>query len=337
MIVIITGAYKNAGDHLIGYCAKKLLSEFVDADIRVVDRKNIVEESYSLFNRANAVLLCGGPAYQKKIYPNIYNLDLRKITVPVIPFGLGYKDSLVNSKFEFTQPSLEFIQKIHDQLKYSSARDLKTVDALVSHGINNVLMTGCPVWYDLQKIDSEFVRPLQIKKVVVSNPAKLNIGFFKFLFFVSKKFPDAQKTLCFHHGIYVGNTLGELRMTRSNLFMAMAGFVLGFDLISIKGSESNMRQVYDNADFHLGYRVHAHLYSLSQRHYSVLISEDMRGVSQSISVGFDPILANDPDFLKKTDSLIDRMLSSDDLMAMVALRMRTSFKVMKTFLSSIKG
>jgi hypothetical protein len=39
MLVTITGAYKNAGDHLIGLRAKRLLERFVDAEVINVDRK----------------------------------------------------------------------------------------------------------------------------------------------------------------------------------------------------------------------------------------------------------------------------------------------------------
>ena len=46
---------------------------------------------------------------------------------------------------------------------------------------------------------------------------------------------------------------------------------------------------YDDADLHIGFRVHAHLYNLSKRNISVLISEDGRGLAVNETLGL-PII-----------------------------------------------
>jgi hypothetical protein len=46
-------------------------------------------------------------------------------------------------------------------------------------------------------------------------------------------------------------------------------------------------------DFHIGYRVHSHIFSLSQRKASILIAEDSRGVGQVAAMGGTALSAHD--------------------------------------------
>ena len=70
-VITLTGAFKNAGDYLIGHRARALLAAHVNAEVIDVNRREITDESYELFNSARAVLLTGGPAYQEEIYPKV--------------------------------------------------------------------------------------------------------------------------------------------------------------------------------------------------------------------------------------------------------------------------
>ncbi len=87
MLVTLTGAYRNAGDHLIGHRARALLRKHIDQEIVNIDRRAINEDSYEIFNKAKAVILCGGPAYQAGIYPKVFPISLERITSKVVPMG----------------------------------------------------------------------------------------------------------------------------------------------------------------------------------------------------------------------------------------------------------
>jgi hypothetical protein len=125
MLVTLTGAYRNAGDHLIGDRARALLRKHVDGDIVNIARRDINESHYEIFNKARAVILCGGPAYQPQIYPKVFPIDLDRITANVVPMGLGFKAKLgqTPAEFKFSEPAEAFVREVHKRTKLSSVRD----------------------------------------------------------------------------------------------------------------------------------------------------------------------------------------------------------------------
>ena len=334
MIITLTGAYKNVGDHLIGHRGRQLLHKYVDADIINIDRKSITNHHYELFNKSKAIFLCGGPAYQENIYPNIYPLDLDRIKAPVIPFGLGYKAGL-NDKFTFQPQAIQFITNIHSKIKTSSARDIKTVDVLKSNNISNVLMTGCPAWYDLEKMDAAYEKTPEIKSIAYSAPAKVDIHCIRVLEYLSKRFPHAKKFITFHHGIHTGNGKRELKQTLGNLKAAYNGLLNGYELVSLQKDLPKMMSFYNSCDLHVGYRVHAHLFCLSQKRASVLLSEDQRGISQSVTLNLPPILMNQSNYLdliaKELDGLNDPYHFDSTFE-----KVKSTFNVMREFLEGCK-
>ena len=65
---------------------------------------------------------------------------------------------------------------------------------------------------------------------------------------------------------------------------------LGVKTVDISGSAKAF-SVYDDCDLHIGYRVHAHIYNLSQRNISLLIEEDGRGAGVNQALGLNSIKA----------------------------------------------
>ena len=334
MIVTLTGAYRNVGDHLIGHRAHQLLRKYLDTDIVNIDRKNITAEHYDVFNKARAVILCGGPAYQAEIFPNVYSLDLSKIKTPVIPYGLGYKAKLTSDKFKFTDESLKFVKTIHSHIKNSSARDVKTVDALNQNGIMNVIMTGCPAWYDIDKIGQGYNKPSSIKSVAFSSPALVDENALLALKMIKQRYPNAKKYITFHHGIYIGKSKRELKMTLKNVRASISAMLDGFEVVDLQTDLPKMCRIYDECDLHVGYRVHAHLYKLSQRGASILLSEDQRGVSQSITLGLQPILTNQDNFKDLLLKEFENVETGESLNKAFAT-MNSTFETMKNYVESI--
>lgn len=307
MIVTVRGAYKNAGDHLIGRRAHALLARHVDDDIQTIDRKAITDDSYELMNRARAVLLTGGPAYQRKIHPDIYPIDLDRVKVPVVAYGLGWKDKVDGdpSEFEFTQESLEFVRRIHaDATLQSSTRCYQTKDALAHNGVDNVLMTGCPVWYNEARLEEDYRFPSQVRRLVFSMPARPRGDTIAIARHLAKRFPHAERYLAFQAGIRHPNR----RVTVRRYAAIAAASRWGFKPVSFESDAGAMMSFLSATDLHVGYRVHAHLYSLSERITSVLFSEDSRGVGQAAATGGRTVLAAAPIHDKLAE--IDRVLDS---------------------------
>jgi flavodoxin len=340
LIVILTGAYKNIGDHLIGFRAKELLKKYVDEDILELDRKENLDNYLDEINSSKALILCGGPAYNEKIYPNIYKLctNLDDIKVPIIPFGLGLSKSTINEKeFKFSEESITFIKKIHSSVTYSSCRDNMTKDMLETINVNNVIMTGCPVWYELSSIGKSFKQNNKLEKVVFTTPAHPMrlLQTLKLMLLTKKNFRNAVIYNSFHRGFYHESLL-KVHYSLSYLIMAIFGKFLGFKNIDVSKKLSDL-DLYKECDFHLGYRVHAHLFFLSNRIPSILINEDIRGKGMSESLTLEVFNYNDNQMLQKVDSFIKNMKKDnfkvfDKLKEFVDKR----FDVMKDFLENIK-
>lgn len=337
MIVTLTGAFKNAGDYLIGDRARKLVRAHADSEVFDINRKKITDEHYEIFNKARAVLLTGGPAYQKMMYPKIYNLDLDRIKVPVIPFGLGWKGHLdqTTQDFEFTKPATDFIQQIHsDKRRHSSVRDFLTLEVLANHGVENVAMTGCPAWYDEAKIQEDYSFTNDVDVLVFSMPAAPNEQVKDLIAGLAKRFPRAKKYLSFQAG-YRSTNLNRAdeinKWYRSVIFTAIRH---GFRPVSFDSNFSKFTGVMSQADFHIGYRVHSHIFSLSQRTTSILIAEDSRGIGQTEAMGGVALKSSDSSaqILASVNELFDTRGSSVER---AINTMRGTHQTMVNFLQQI--
>jgi polysaccharide pyruvyl transferase WcaK-like protein len=340
MIIILTGAYKNVGDHLIGYRAKELLKEFVDTDILELDRKEDLNKHLEVINKAKALILCGGPAYNEKIYPNIYTMtkNLEDIKVPIIPFGLGLsKSDIVTDNFKFTEESKKFISLIHSHITSSSTRDNMTKNMLNSIGIDNVTMTGCPVWYELSKLNQSFKVKDTVEKVVFTTPAhpKRLIQTIKLMKLTKKKFPNSEIYCTFHRGM-IHESLLKIHYSLSYILMATYAKILNFEVLDVSQKLSDI-DFYKECDFHIGYRVHAHLFFLSNRIPSILINEDIRGKGMSETLPLPVFNFNDNSLLDKVEKFLDKNIKDKfSEYKKVQDFLDKNFEKMKSFLETIK-
>ena len=335
MLVTLTGAFKNSGDYLIGHRARALLANHTDHEIVDLNRKEITQESYEILNAASAVLLTGGPAYQAAIYPGVYDIDLTKINVPVIAYGLGWKGKLSQAPedFRFQESAGDFVRAIHQAPFFSSARDQLTIEMLKANGVENVAMTGCPAWYDEEKLANDY-RFEEIQSLVFSMPAVPQAQTLEILRGIAKRFPKAKKYLAFNAGYKSTRTKNTAEYTRWNYMVIARATLMGFSPVSFESNFEKFLEVMSNQQLHLGYRVHSHLFSLSQRITSMLIAEDSRGVGQAVATSTQPLLA--------TDSAASVLMALDELIASegqavtkAVTQMRDTHKVMTGFISQL--
>ena len=306
MIVLLSGEKKNIGDFLITERARKLFAHLLDDEIIILDRFKNLESDIDLINSARFLVLCGGPAYASDIYKGIYPLvnDLRKIKVPIIPFGLGWCGRPSNpNEFRFNADSKMLLDNIHSTIENSSCRDDITASVLKNCGYNNVTMTGCPVWYDVESIGKEFDIKNSIKKIVFTTAAdpKLIKQTYLLIKSVNKYFPDAEITMSYHRGIFPD---------KHTTYRATIGYLLMYGVAKLVNRKIKIKDVayklekldfYDDCDFHIGYRVHAHLYFLSKRLPSMLINEDGRGKGMVQTMGLPIFNIEDKDVVAKVD------------------------------------
>ena len=336
LIITLTGAYRNAGDHLIGHRARALLTQYVDKEIVNVDRRHIKDAHYDLFNEAKAVILCGGPAYQKEMFPKVYPIDLERIETRVIPMGLGWKGSLRTSpeSFEFSPETQKFITEIHSRIEVSSTRDLVSEHVIRSTGVSNVSMTGCPAWYDLERKDRAYEFVSSPTRIVYSMPAKPQENVLETLNLISKAFPRAEKVLALHHGWKPARSKHGDKMFKWHLKVAALASLRGWRTQAIADGLAKFEELYDWADLHLGYRVHAHIYSISQQSASILINEDSRGVGQVTTLG-GPMLSAKSSAQDVMDAINTHFDTRGAAVAGSVEVMQKTFPKMEAFLATI--
>jgi hypothetical protein len=336
MLVTLTGAFRNAGDYLIGHRARALLREFVDPEVINQNRLAIDEQSYKNFDAASALILCGGPAYQPQIFPKIYPLDMDRVKTKIVPMGLGWKGNLAQAPedFKFPEPAAKFIHEVHSDIRLSSVRDHVTLGILNGMGIKNVSMTGCPAWYDMDFVDHDFVFNASPKRIVFSLPAKPQPETFGVLAWLAREFPKADRYLALHHGWRPSKTEKGNALRNWHLQVSAFSALRGFKTVSIADGLDKMLELYGAADLHVGYRVHAHLLTLSQRRASILIAEDSRGVGQVSSLGGEPLLAGGG--VEKINDAIAAHFDTQGAGVTKSVQvMQQTFPVMKEFLATI--
>jgi hypothetical protein len=153
-------------------------------------------------------------------------------------------------------------------------------------------MTGDPAWYDLAYIGKSFVPPRDIRTIVFSVPARgiYHRQSIELARGVRGLFPGAELLCTFHHGWEASSHVSpHVAATFSQLREAFDR--CGFKTISLVGDLQRMESMYGDAELHIGYRLHAHLFFLSQRKVSFLMEEEGRGRGASEALGLRGIQA----------------------------------------------
>jgi len=301
--VILTGSKNNAGDFLIKHRAKQLF-QAVRPDREIVDFnawEYLDDEKLEIVNNSKALILMGGPALQKNMYPGIYKLrdNLDDIKVPIIMMGIGWKSMKGEWKdtydYALSSSSLRLLNMVEGSGFLSSVRDYQTLNVLHIKGYKNILMTGCPAYYDLEHLN----KGLNVSKYINKVAFSLGVSFVEsksmekvmkgIILELQKKFKDKYFEVVFHHSLDKCNLLkynsaSEHHSKKHNKFAKWLESN-NISYIDISGSAENLMNYYSNVDLHIGFRVHAHIFMNSISKYSILISEDGRakGVEKTIN------------------------------------------------------
>jgi hypothetical protein len=107
--------------------------------------------------------------------------------------------------------------------------------------------------------------------------------------YLKNKFPSQKIIFVFHRGIGTDKYTGRKRGEKLSM-LARKIKEMGFEYKDISYSPDGFN-IYDDCDLHIGFRVHAHIYTLSKRRKSILISSDLRGDSFNQTVGLPCINA----------------------------------------------
>ena len=334
--VILTGSKNNAGDYLIKYRAKQLF-EKERPDRNIIDMNGwefLDKEKLKIVNNAKALILMGGPALQYDMWPGVYRLtdDLNDIKVPIVMMGIGWYSKQGNWEhtynYSLSQNTHKLLERIKNSGYLSSVRDYHTLNSLLFHNVDNVLMTGCPAYYDYNFLGKNTHIP-KIKKVGFSlgvsfiNSPSMEKLMKENILKVKEYFNDSEFIVVFHHSLSPDIYLNTHNSNKYHL-KRHHGFVnwLVKENISYKdisGSAENLINFYSQMDLHVGYRVHAHIFMNSVAKLSVLLAEDGRAKATKDVIGgivLDGVLNLKDDFISKVVGkfkLLDRYTANNNL------------------------
>ena len=294
---ILSGAYVNAGDFLIVDRTIKLLKNiYPECTIKIYERRKKLDNYIAEINKTDALVFAGGPAYMPSVYPDEIPLidDLDKITTKIITIGLGWygkntTDEFMNTAYVFTTETKKLFDRISKDSNNLSCRDWYSVKALQINAFENALMTGCPAWYNLDYVNKLTLREninIPFKKICISDPANSkninqSLALVKYL---KEKYKDVKLYFVFHRIDKNDNKYNGLQKQLKEM---------DINIVDITGSSEGFK-IYDDCDLHIGYRVHAHIYNLSNRNLSILIEEDGRGAGVNEALGLQGIKAYMP-------------------------------------------
>lgn len=284
MYIILRRAKKNVGDFLIVERGKKILETLrPEHKLEELDSWRPLDLYLDKINEAAAVIICGGPGYQPRFYPKIYPLvkDLNRIKPPIIPLGLGWMgfpgDEITLRRFKFTSTSMKVLTKIHKENEVTSCRDCLTKEVLRKHGFTNVVVTGCPALYDIDKIGKPFDIPSRIQKIVFTpaqNPLYNNQSK-EVMKKLKEIFPYSDRYCVFHRGLKADENT-SIRDAENANDLRNEALKQDYEVVNAAYNIKNI-EFYRECDLHVGYRLHGHIYFLSQRKPSFLLHEDGRG------------------------------------------------------------
>lgn len=294
-IALLSGADKNAGDFLITKRAKSLL-RFVHPEANVAQYKR--NESLDAFvdeiNKYDYLVFAGGPGYLSHAYPEKFplvdNLDLLKPKFFALGMG-GYTRGSSISGYVFSENTRKLLDRFEKDELGLGCRDLLSQRLLKANGYTDTCFTGCPAWYDVEVIKRERAGvasgriPRVVHRIAISDPAVASncIVAKKLVLSMGDLFPDAEMKFVFHRG-WSADKHTDPALAQAQLKLRNWLEQNGIRCVDISYSADGFTE-YNDVDLHVGFRVHAHIYALSQRIPSFLIEEDGRGYGANEALG----------------------------------------------------
>lgn len=297
---LLSGAIKNAGDYLIvERCKALLLNRYPDTVITEYSRLFPLSVSLNEINQNDILIFAGGPGYLPDCWPSHMPLTtkLDEIQIPLFSLGMGWfgaddqADTLYS--YKFTEQTIQLWRRIETDSGFLGCRDWYSVNALRNNGIESGVMTGCPAWYSLPDINRSELRvnpTRSLHKICISDPANLRDlpAALQVVDHIMRQFPGTEVSFVFHRGI--PDEKGAPEEIKLYRLLLDALKMYGIQILDISKNSTGF-SIYNDCDFHIGFRVHAHLYNLSRRNASVLIEEDGRGAGVNHALGLESIRA----------------------------------------------
>lgn len=285
--IVIVSTYpaqgsKNIGDWLITNKVKEIITDLGDYDVEVVFRADAWESvKHVVLSASHVIFACLAiRSHMHKVeYPFLEEFLKSGVPFSVIAAGTNLPvNSDRNIYNDFNPGTVRVLREMNKRAVVATTRGVLTQEACVRLGLDKFVFAGDVAFYDKAKCGREFSAGNRVESIVVSDPhyAKQYLTSFEALCRgIRNIFTDA-KVVVAQHG--VNHDVDKLCAE------------IGIPTVKIYENPSLGFQIYDAADLHVGFRVHAHVSALSRRIYSYLLEQDGRGcdygltLSQKLSV-----------------------------------------------------
>lgn len=141
-ILMLSGAYKNAGDFLIVERSRLLLKHFIpDCEIETLMANEPLEDKLEHVNRFDWLVFPGGLGYLYNYYPDFVRLteNLSDIKPRMLIAGMGWQgvddsDKTVE-QYRFSSKTIELFQRVLKDCGFLGCRDNYSVRVLKNSGL----------------------------------------------------------------------------------------------------------------------------------------------------------------------------------------------------------
>jgi hypothetical protein len=278
--VVIVSTYpehgsKNIGDRLITNKLKELLSEIGDYSYKIVWRaapwaevKDIVLFADHVFFACLAIR----PNMHIDEYPYLTQVAESGVPFSVISAGTDLKVSDFESIFKgFSEGSIRALKLVNERAVSLTTRGYLSQEFCLNMGLKNFKFSGDVAFYN-RVLNEPFISNIDIKKIVISDPHRAELYIESFV--------------CLHAGLRNQFPRAEIVVAQHGVNNVVDTFCKNNDIKTVKIYERPDKglEIYDNADLHVGFRVHAHVSALSRKVYSYLLEQDGRGCDYGLTL-----------------------------------------------------
>ncbi|WP_161803866.1 polysaccharide pyruvyl transferase family protein [Pseudoalteromonas sp. P1-16-1b] len=273
------GGSKNIGDQLITNSLISAIKDIKENDIHfdIIWRGDTWKNVQKIIESSDTIIfacLAIRPSMASREYPFLKNILESNIPIHVVSAGtaLNVDSDKIAIENYVDDESKKLLLALDEKCTTFTTRGLLTQRFCNSIGMKVSSFAGDVAFVERKYSDLKFQLNQEIKNIVISDP-HYSINYISLLSETYKKlkstFPSSNIKIALH---------GNNKVVKNFAIENNINFVEIY-----KDKDSGLR-IYDDADIHVGFRVHAHVSMLKRRKYSYLFEQDGRGCDYGLTI-----------------------------------------------------